>query len=71
MSPAQIDMALSVIRMVSNSIQERMRQHNELLELFEKARAENRDFTEEEVALFKAKTEVALKELDDIIGSLE
>lgn len=70
MTPAQIEMALSVILLISNSIQERLKQQNELIELFEKARSENRDFTEEEVALFRAKTELALKELDDLIPGL-
>jgi len=70
MSPAQIDLALSVIRLISNSIQERMKQHNELLELFEKARAEDRDFTIEEVEFFSAKAELALKELEDLVPTL-
>lgn len=70
MTPVQIDLALTVIRLISNSIQERMQQHNELLELFEQARAEDRDFTPAEVAVFEARAEVALKELEDLIPTL-
>lgn len=70
MSPANVDMALTVIRMVGNSIQERMRQHNELLELFERAREEDRDFTEEEVVLWKTKAADTIKELEALIPTL-
>jgi len=70
MSPTQIDMALSVIRMISNSIQERMKQQNELLNLFETAREENRDFTDEEVALWEAKAKSAIDELTALIPTL-
>jgi nitrogen-specific signal transduction histidine kinase len=70
MTPVQIDMALSVIRLISNSIQERMKQHNELLELFETARAEGRDFTEDEVKLWQAKADHALEELKTLIPNL-
>ena len=70
MNLAQIDLALSVIRLVSDSVQSRMKQHDELLDLFNKAGEEGRDFTDEEVAMWKAKAEAAIAELGNLIDDL-
>lgn len=70
MNLAQIDLALSVIRLVSDSVQARMRQHDELLDLFNRASEEGRDFTDEEVAVWKAKAEAAIDELGNLIDDL-
>ncbi|MDC0600100.1 hypothetical protein OAO65_02200 [Flavobacteriales bacterium] len=47
-----------------------MKQQNELLNLFEAAREENRDFTDEEVALWEAKAKAAIDELSALIPTL-
>ena len=70
MSPAQVDLALTVLRLLSESIQKRLTQHNELLALFENAQEEGRDFTEEEIAIFKLRSEKALAELEEVIDGL-
>lgn len=70
MNLAQIDLALSVIRLISDSVQARMRQHDELLDLFNKASEEGRDFTDEEVAVWKAKAEEAIADLGKTIDDL-
>lgn len=66
MSPMQIELALSVIRLLSTSVQERMREHNELLDLFNQATDEGRDLTEEEVAVFEARARAELKKMGDL-----
>ena len=70
MSPSQIDMALSVIRILGNSIQTRMQQQSELVDLFRKATEENRDFTKEEMQVWKVKAEAAISDLGDLITEL-
>jgi hypothetical protein len=70
MSPTQIDMALSVIRILGNSIQARMQQQSELVDLFRKATEENRDFTKEEMKVWKVKAEAAISDLGDLIPEL-
>ena len=70
MTPMQVDLALSVIRLASNAIQARMKQHDELLDLFNEASEANRDFTDEEVAMWKAKAEEAITDLDELVLNL-
>ena len=70
MTPANIDMVLSVITLISKSIKARMDQQNELLNLFERAREEGRDFTDEEVNLWKMKATDAIRELEALIPTL-
>jgi nitrogen-specific signal transduction histidine kinase len=70
MNVAQLDLALSVIRLVSDSVQSRMKQHDELMDLFNTALEEGRDFTDAEVALWKTKAEEAISSLDDVIANL-
>lgn len=70
MSPTQIDMALSVIRILGNSIQQRMQQQSELVDLFRKAQEEGRDFTKEEMQIWKVKAEAAISDLGDLIPEL-
>lgn len=70
MSPTQIDMALSVIRILGNSIQQRMQQQSELVDLFRKATEEDRDFTKEEMQVWKVKAEAAISDLGDLIPEL-
>jgi hypothetical protein len=70
MSPTQIDMALSVIRILGNSIQQRMQQQSELVDLFRKATEEDRDFTKEEMQVWKKKAEAAISDLGDLIPEL-
>lgn len=70
MSPTQIDMALSVIRILGNSIQQRMQQQSELVDLFRKATEEDRDFTKEEMQVWKKKAEAAISDLGDLIPDL-
>lgn len=71
MSPSQIDMALSVIRILGNSIQQRMQQQSQLVDLFRKATEENRDFTKEEMQVWKEKAEAAINDLGDLIPKLD
>ena len=71
MSPVQIDMALSIIRLISESIQSRLRDHDELLKLFELAQAEGRDFTDEEVKVWSEKAQQAIKALEDTVQSMD
>ena len=70
MNPSQIDMALSVIRILGNSIQQRMQQQSELVDLFRKATEEDRDFTKEEMQVWKKKAEAAISDLGDLIPEL-
>ena len=70
MSPTQIDMALSVIRILGNSIQQRMQQQSELVDLFRKATEEDRDFTKEEMQVWKKKAEAAISDLGELIPDL-
>lgn len=71
MNQTQIDMALSVLRVLGNSIQQRMQQQSELVDLFAKATEENRDFTEEEMKIWKQKAEAAINDLGDLINKMD
>ena len=66
MTPAHIELALTVIQLVSKAVQSRMREHDELLELFTKATEEGRDLTDDEVALYRAKAEAAVLSMGEL-----
>ena len=70
MNPSHVSMALSAIQLVSNAIQSRMNRHNEMIDLFNKAIEEDRDFTAEEVAIWEAKAQGAIDDLDSLIEGL-
>jgi len=66
MTPAHIELALTVIRLISTAVQQRMREHDELLEMFNRATEEGRDLTDEEVALYRAKAEAAMQSMGEL-----
>lgn len=71
MSPAHVQLALEAIKAITNAIQDRMKQHNDITTLFELAIAEDRDFTPEEVEEFRLLALEALNkaaELNPTIG---
>lgn len=70
MNATQVEMAISVLQILTNSIQTRLSQQSELIKLFNKANEENRDFTREEMLLWKAKAEAALKDLEELLPEL-
>jgi hypothetical protein len=47
-----------------------MQQQSELVDLFRKATEENRDFTKEEMKVWKVKAEAAISDLGDLIPEL-
>lgn len=62
MSPAHIQLALEAIKAITEAIQDRIDQSDKITTMFEKAIAEGRDFTDEEVAEFQ---QLALKALNE------
>jgi len=47
-----------------------MQQQSELVDLFRKAQEEGRDFTKEEMQVWKVKAEAAISDLGDLIPEL-
>lgn len=71
MSPAHVQLALAAIKAIAEAIQDRISQSDKITDMFERAIAEGRDFTDEEVAEFQQLALEALNtaaELNPTIG---
>lgn len=71
MSPAHVELALAAIKAITEAIQDRIKQSDRINAMFERAIAEGRDFTDEEVVEFQQLALEALNRAAEINPTIE